>query len=182
MSHLRPSENELAFITNFDLEPGHTFLEMITNVIHFYSDTSLSRRGTKAAREANIYPDGDIKKAFPPELGPNPHEDYGQLAATWASRWADLMHYSEISLEMHEPAPSADVILSTSISGPLPFIRRDDIKVHYYPPTVFNKEAPHLPETTRGDLSRTCKVSGSTLRRLGLLLREDCPFIDGDQT
>jgi hypothetical protein len=158
ISNPNPLEDELAFITNFDLSPGHTFLEMLTNVIHFFADHSFTKRTIKAAQESTIY-DSTLKTS---------------LLQIGVNRDVDLSTSEDVYVEMHEPVPGADITFSVWIFKIATATRRDDIKVHYSPPGLFHKKGPAFPGAVRSDLERTCRISGTrTLRRLGLLTRDD---------
>ena len=59
-SNPHPSTELLAFISNYDLIPGHYFLEMLTNLINFQSDGSNYMRTIKAAQETKIINDEEM--------------------------------------------------------------------------------------------------------------------------
>jgi hypothetical protein len=150
-SNPHPGTEQLTFITNYDLVPGHTFLDMLTNLINFHGDGSYSERSIKATEQV-IKEDGtyilepEVMFAFLPGIITEINEVD-----------ADITFYVEAYKH-----PATNPYLTSS--------RRGDYTVHYYP-APFEEWRPGGRRKSEGDLERTYRISEKTIYRLGQLLK-----------
>jgi len=161
-SNSHPSTELLPFISNYDLIPGHYFLEMLTNLINFQSDGSNYMRTIKAAQETKIIND----------------EEMALVSAKIPDVY--VLFSPGIFVELHEI--DAEIIFFVDItkqpvgSPKITSRRRADYKIHYPYPGAFAKGPfgewrPETPPKPESDLERTYRISGNTLYRLGELLK-----------
>jgi hypothetical protein len=161
-SNPHPGTEQLKYITNYDLDPGHTFLEMLTNLIHFQGDGSNYMRTLKSAQEAKVINDDELilRNAAEPETY--------------------VLFFPGIFVEIHEV--DADIVFSVEVTkqpvnaASINSRRRADYKIHYHYPGTFGKGPfgewqPGPRPKPESDLERTYRISENTLYRLGELLK-----------
>jgi hypothetical protein len=146
-----PGNEQLTFIKNYDMAPGHTFLDMLTNLIHFHGDRSYSMRSIKATEQV-IKDDGTYITESEAMFSFLPGIIVGINEVD-----ADITFYVEVYKH-----PVMDPYHPSS--------RRGDYTVHYYP-APFEERRPGDRQKSEGDLERTYRISEKTVFRLGQLLR-----------
>jgi len=158
------------FMAHYDLEPGHTFIEMLTNLIHFHSDGSNYMRLMKAAQKVKILSDDEMAH------GANLFEN--QVAVENPELF--VLFFPRLFVDLHDI--DADIVFSVDVvkqpicSPSATSRRRADYQMHYHYPGTFDKGPfgewrPRPRPKPESDLERTYRVSEETLYRLGELLK-----------
>ena len=156
VSHFSPPKDEMAFMASFDLDPSHSFLEMLTKHIEFYSDGTFFQRGVKAVIEAKIY-----------------HSDYLNEALRQFEIKSDDQ-FQEITnasfIDLYEPTSGAAITLSTCLFGAGEMV--EDIRIYYAPPRFYKPTLEYEEPfpIKKGDLEHRSRITDHTLMMLGDLL------------